>query len=86
MSIVPFPRPTYAAKLQVIRTDGLEFKIAGTLDGYLDFCAITSDGAHRTLSLSRDGARALIASIHAVLSDIDRNCMFDRDALLEPLA
>jgi hypothetical protein len=81
--VIQFRRaPSYEAKLQVFLADGLEFHVAGTLDGYIDFAVVTSDGASLTYSLSCDGSRQIIAALHLVIDDIQANCLFDRDPLL----
>jgi hypothetical protein len=60
--------------------------MSGTLDGYLDFCITAGDGSHLTYLLTRDDAHRIIAGLHAVVDDIQANCLFDRDPLLEPEA
>jgi hypothetical protein len=82
--IISFRRPTYIAALKHVAASGLQFSMAGTLDGFIDFCITESDGRHATYQITCDDARNLIASIHAVVSDIQKNCLFGADPLLVP--
>jgi len=82
MSVTPI-RHTYCAKLMSVRASGLEFHIAGTLDGFVDFCIIEESGRHVTHNITRDDAIRLIAGLHSVIQDINANCLFDKDLLLE---
>lgn len=75
MSIAQSQRRTYCAKLFVAGP----FKMAGTLDGYVDFAV-----PGRTYQLSLDEARALIAALNSAVADVQANCLYDKDALLAP--
>lgn len=75
--IARLPARTYAAKAFC----AAGFQISGTLDGFIDFA--TSLG---TWQITLDEARALIAAINGAMSDVQANCLYDRDALLEPNA
>lgn len=81
-TVIAFPAKTYSAKLVELACSGLSIKIAGTLDGYIDFALTGADGSYRTYSLTRDDAHRLIAGLHTVIADIEQNCLFDHDALL----
>lgn len=83
-SVVPFARRSYKAKPQSFMASGLRFDLAGTLDGFVDMAVTQSDGRHLTYSLTCDELRQLIAASHAVIEDIQTNCLFDRDPLLKP--
>lgn len=85
--VIPFPLPerrSYEAKLVVVHASGMTLKVAGTLDGYLDFLVQANDGRHLTHQITRDDARSIIAALHTVVDDITTNCLFDRDPLLMP--
>ena len=81
-AVIPFGRPSYCAKLCVETLSGLDVRIAGTLDGYIDLAIRPVSTPNITYSLSCDDARQLIAMLHSVISDIQGNCLFDRDPLL----
>ena len=83
-NVVQMPAKTYNAKLQTLILSGLEVKIAGTLDGFIDLAVLPIHGISRTYSLTQGDALLLISALHAVVDDIAKNCLFDRDALLEP--
>lgn len=74
-------RSTYRAKLERVNASGLDIKIAGTLDGMVDF-AVTDSDSHRTYSISCEDARNISKALLAVADDIEKNCLYDRDALL----
>lgn len=85
MNVIQFPKKelcTYNAKQETIEASGYEIKIAGTLDGYIDFCITCSDGSHLTYRLTRDNAVMIIAGLQSVINDINKNCLFERDQLL----
>lgn len=73
--IVSLPPRTYTAK--AFHAAG--FQMSGTLDGFIDFAA-----SRGTWPLTLDEARALIAALNGAISDVQANCLYDRDALLEP--
>ena len=75
-------RSTYSALLKTVKDSGFEFNVAGTLDGFVDL-AITDRDGHRIYNISCNGARSLAAALLAVAEDIDKNCLYERDALLE---
>lgn len=75
VQIVYLPHRTYRAKAFLAGA----FETSGTLDGYLDFA--TPKG---TWQLSLDDARALIAALNGAINDVQTNCLYDRDVLLEP--
>ena len=81
-TVISFPAKTYSAKLVELACSGLSIKIAGTLDGYIDFALTEAEGSHRTYSFTRDDARQIIAGLHTIVADIERNCLFEHDALL----
>ena len=56
------------------------FKIAGTLDGHIDF-AVPS---HGTYQLTLGQARLMLVALSGAIEDVTTNCLYDRDALLEP--
>ena len=77
---------TYTAKAFSVSGFGPSIVLAGTLDGYIDMAIGDASGHHYgTWQLDRYKARALIAALHGVIDDITANCLFDQDALLEPL-
>jgi hypothetical protein len=73
---------TYVARLSEIRTDGLVFKSAGTLDGLVDFAVQSGGRDSITYSLSIEGAAALARALLETVKDVRENCLYDRDALL----
>jgi hypothetical protein len=75
VNVVKLADRTYTAKL--FEVEG--FKIAGTLDGFVDLA--TPNGP--TFQISRDTALMLAAELMACVADINKNYLFDRDALLE---
>lgn len=83
-AIVQFRPRSYEAKGQTVIASGFKFEMAGTLDGWVDFAITHADGSYRTYQITRDDARSIIASLHAVVNDITANCLFDRDPLLMP--
>jgi hypothetical protein len=82
--VILFPVRTYSAKLQTVSTEMAEFRAAGTLDGFIDFAVSGCDGHSRTYILTRDEARQIIAALHSVMDDVQQNCLYDRDTLLQP--
>jgi hypothetical protein len=65
-----------------VLASGLEIHVAGTLDGFLDFAVIESDGRSCTYSLTCDDARLVAAALISGANDVQANCLFDRDPLL----
>jgi hypothetical protein len=76
-------RRTYRARLETVDASGLTIKIAGTLDGCIDFAVIEGDGASRTYSILPNEAANLATALSRVVSDIKTNCLYDRDILLK---
>jgi hypothetical protein len=76
VSIIKFPDRTYTAKLFEVE----DFKVAGTLDGYLD---LALPGG--TYQISPTKALALAAALRAAVEDVRANCLYDNDVLLEQL-
>lgn len=82
--VVQFNRRTYSAKPVRFQTDlGYTFAMSGTLDGYIDF-SITYGEVGLTYLLTQADAHHVITGLHAVCRDIQDNCLYDRDQLLEP--
>ena len=81
-NVIALHPKSYSAKLHVLHVSGFDIHIAGTLDGLVDLAIITSNGKSRTYNLTCDDARALIAALHSAVSDVQQNCLFDRDPLL----
>jgi hypothetical protein len=73
--ILPIRTRTYSAKPFFARP----FEMAGTLDGFIDFATPTE-----TYTLTLGEARNLIAALNGTISDVEKNCLYDRDVLLEP--
>lgn len=80
-NIIPL-RQSYDAKLFTVPASGLLFKIAGTLDGFVDLAIIETSGRSATYSVTIDEARLLADRLLNVAKDIQSNCLFDRDSLL----
>ena len=78
-NIVSLERKTYTAKQFSVCINGNTFLISGTLDGFIDF-ALPKGG---TYQLTLDEARILVASLNSAVEDVFKNCLYDRDALLE---
>lgn len=76
--LLEMPAKTYKAKLFEVLIGISSFKLAGTLDGFIDF-AIPDVG---TYPLSLDEARLLVAALTGAISDIEANCLYERDCLL----
>lgn len=70
---------TYTAKLVEVLTDGFEFKMAGTLDGYIDFVV----APRRTHQLSIGEVRSIISGLEQAIRDVEQNCLYDKDELLD---
>ena len=81
--VVPLRPRSYVAKLHRVAVAGLEFHIAGTLDGFLDFAIIESSGRSATYNITCNGAQRLAAVLTMTVADVQANCLFDRDPLLE---
>ena len=87
-NVIQFGRQTYVAKLTHLALGAptrATFSMAGTLDGYVDFAIAGKQGEFLgTYQLSCDEARQLIAALNSVVTDIQTNCLYDRDPLLLP--
>jgi len=75
-------KKTYSAVLSKVFCSGLEFHMAGTLDGFIDFAVIEANGKSRTYSIAPVDARLLAVNLVATADDVDKNCLYDNDALL----
>jgi hypothetical protein len=73
-NLIQMPANTYTAKL----FESGVFKLAGTLDGFIDLA--TPRG---TYALSLDEANGLAMAICNAIGDVKENCLYERDALLE---
>lgn len=74
MSILQMPARTYNAKL----FEAGHFKIAGTLDGFIDLSTPTG-----IYPLTLAEAEELKAVLSGSIADVKANCLYDSDALLE---
>jgi hypothetical protein len=75
--ILQFPSRTYTANLVEVGYFSTSFKVAGTLDGFIDLA--TPDG---TWPLTLVEAKELSLALAAVATDVEKNCLYDRDVLL----
>lgn len=76
-NLIEMPPHTYSAKLVEVQCGVSTFKLAGTLDGYIDFA--TPSG---TYVMSLEEAAKLSAALNIVVSDVEKHCLYDRDPLL----
>lgn len=76
--ITTMPTKTFVAKLIKVYWRKKLFKMAGTIDGFIDFAV----PGGRTYQLSVAEAEALIAALRDTIYDVKTNCLHDRDALL----
>lgn len=75
-------KPEYEAiSVQFTTDEGFVIAMSGTLQGWIDFSIVTSQG-NLTYPLTPDDAHQIIAGLHAVCADIQANCQFDRDPRL----
>lgn len=72
--IIKFPARTYTAKLFEIGG----FSVAGTLDGYVDLATSVW-----TFQIEKSEAIAIAKALLACVDDINENCLYDKDILLE---
>ncbi len=77
--IIQMPSRTYRARLVEVPCGDVAFKLAGTLDGFIDFAM---PGGGGTYSLSTAEAENLATALLRVICDVKINCLYDRDALL----
>lgn len=75
MTVIKFPGRTYSAKL--FKAGNMQ--VAGTLDGYLDVAF-----PDLTYQLTLEDALGLVKALNASIADVRENCLYDKDALLEP--
>ena len=80
--LIVMPASTYRAQLFTSPCGGSQFKIAGTLDGYLDLAMPDSGG---TWQISLNEARLLIQAMMAGILDVETSCLYEDDALLAPV-
>ena len=73
-NVVQFPARTYTARLFM----ACEFKVSGTLDGYIDFAVPNG----KTFPLSPDEVVMLVTALNGALEDVRANCLYDRDVFL----
>jgi hypothetical protein len=73
-NVLSFPPRTYCATL----FEANEFKVAGTLDGYIDFAV----PGYKTFQLSMDEINDLVSALNGAAADVRCNCLYDRDVLL----
>lgn len=79
--VVPLRRE-YTPRPVRFRTDeGYLVTVSGTLEGSIDFCIETRSGS-TTYVLTPDDTHPLTAALHDVNTDIQANCLFDRDPRL----
>ncbi len=80
--VIQMPPRTYTAILfEVPHADGV-FKLAGTLEGFIDFAFPQGP----TYLLTLDQAQRLAVALGKAVADVRANCMYGQDALLEPEA
>lgn len=78
--VIVMPPKTYRAKLSQVGFDDCKvFKIAGTLDGFIDFAV--PDGP--TFPLDIEEAQGIIAALQDAIADIAKNCLYEKDYLKE---
>lgn len=73
-NVLRFPPRTYCAKL----FEANDFKVAGTLDGYIDFAV----PGYKTFQLSMNEINDLVSALNDAVADVRSNCLYDRDVLL----
>jgi hypothetical protein len=76
--IIEMPPQTYNAKLFSSPWEGKTFKLAGTLDGFIDL-AVPKGG---TYPLSLEEARSLVDALNIAITDVQTRCLFEKDSLL----
>lgn len=79
MNVISMKPKTYRAQLFEMAGSGVNIKIAGTLDGFLDF-ALVGD---KTYILTCEEAKRLADLLIAAIADVKTNCLYDNDVLLE---
>jgi hypothetical protein len=81
-NVIPLQR-TYTAKTFSFNTEGLEVKMSGTLDGFVDLNFSDSVGEFSvTFNLSLDEVKTLSDNLNLCLKDVQENCLYDKDSLL----
>lgn len=76
MTILRMPARTFTAKIAKVPWETTAFKLAGTLDGFIDLA--TPGG---TYPLSLQEAESLVAALEEVIDDVRRNCLYELDSL-----
>jgi hypothetical protein len=69
---------SYKAQLFTAKWETKYFRMSGTLDGFIDF--VVPGG--KTLPLSLDEAKGLVAAINGAVADVEKNCLHESDELL----
>lgn len=75
-NILQMPARTFTAKLIEVTWETTGFRLAGTLDGFIDLA--TPGG---TYPLSLQEAESLVAALEEVINDVRRNCLYELDSL-----
>jgi hypothetical protein len=83
MDVIYLQPRTYVAKSQTVSVPSVEFKMSGTLDGFIDLAVTQNDGSHLTYPLTCDEALELSEALCATVKDVKHNCLYDKDALLD---
>jgi hypothetical protein len=78
-NVLRMPHRTFKAKLFEVSCEDASFKVAGTLDGFIDLA--TPNG---TYVLSLEEVRALISALNSTITDVQSNCLYDADSRLMP--
>lgn len=84
MKVLLFERKSYNAKPQHLNVSGLNLTMAGTLDGFIDFVMETNNDKRIIYNITKADAISIISAFHAVINDINANCLFDLDPMLLP--
>ncbi len=80
-NLVTMPARTFTAKQFESQWEIKLFRLSGTLDGFIDF-AVPEAG---TYPLSLDEAKSLISALSEAVADVQANCLYEHDVLLEKL-
>jgi hypothetical protein len=78
--VLAFRPSTFTAKLFSVPCGAGTFMIAGTLDGFVDLATPESG----TYQMSTDEASRLAEALRASVVDIEANCKYEEDPLLQP--
>lgn len=79
-NLLVMPPRTFTAKLFTVPWESNSFKLAGTLDGFIDL-AVPCGG---TYPLSLGEAKQLASALTSAIVDIESNCLYEKDALQSP--